>query len=47
MSTMDELIRVAKPLGESIHIGEGPEISIRNSKELGEQIEVLGRVFVE
>ena len=46
MSTMDELIRVAKPLGESIHIGEGPEISVRNSKELGEQIETIVRTAV-
>jgi fructose/tagatose bisphosphate aldolase len=46
MSTMDELIRVAKPLGESIHIGEGPEISIRNPKDLGEQIESIVRTAV-
>jgi len=43
---MDELIRVAKPLGESIHIGQGPEISIRNPKALGEGIEEVVRTAV-
>jgi fructose/tagatose bisphosphate aldolase len=46
MATMDELIRVAKPLGESIHIGEGPQISIRNPKGLSDNIEAVVRTAV-
>ena len=46
MSTMDELIRVAKPLGESIHIGEGPQITIRNPKGLSDHIETVVRTAV-
>jgi fructose/tagatose bisphosphate aldolase len=46
MSVMDDLIRIAKPLDEAIHIGEGPQVSIRDPKELSERIGTLVRTAV-
>ena len=46
MTLIDELLRVAKPLGDSIRIGEGPTVSVRDSKVVAENISKIVQTAV-
>ncbi len=46
MAIIDELLRVAKPLGDAIRIQEGPRISIRDDDKVRKNIEAVVRVAV-
>jgi fructose/tagatose bisphosphate aldolase len=43
MALIDELLRVAKPLGDSIRIGKGPVVSVRDSKVVADNIDIIVR----
>ena len=43
MALIDELLRVAKPLGDSIRIGKGPVVSVRDSKVVADNIDKIVR----
>ncbi len=43
MALIDELLRVAKPLGDSIRIGKGPVVSVRDFKVVADNIDKVVR----
>lgn len=43
MALIDELLRVAKPLGDSIRIGKGPVVAVRDSKVVVDNIDKIVR----
>jgi len=43
MAMIDELLRVAKPLGDSIRIGKGPALSVRDPKVVSDNIDKIVR----
>ena len=43
MALIDELLRVAKPLGDSIRIGKGPVVSVRDPKVVADNIDKIVR----
>ena len=43
MALIDELLRVAKPLGDSIRIGKGPVVSVRDPKVVADNIDKVVR----
>ena len=43
MALIDELLRVAKPLSDSIRIGKGPVVSVRDSKVVADNIDKIVR----
>ncbi len=43
MALIDELLRVAKPLGDSIRIGKGSVVSVRDSKVVADNIDKIVR----
>ncbi len=46
MAIIDDLLRVAKPLGDSIRISEGPVVTVRDIDELRADIEPVVRTAV-
>ncbi len=46
MAMIDDLLRVAKPLGDSIRISEGPQVTVRDEIELRVNIEPIVRTAV-
>lgn len=46
MAMIDELLRIAKPLGDAIRIQEGPQISVRDADKVRNNIETLVRTAV-
>jgi len=46
MALIDELLRVAKPLGDSIRIGKGPVVSVRDPKVVKDNIDKIVRTAV-
>jgi fructose/tagatose bisphosphate aldolase len=43
MALIDELLRVAKPLGDSIRIAKGPVVAVRDSKVVADNIDKIAR----
>ena len=43
MALIDELLRVAKPLGDSIRIAKGPVVAVRDSKVVADNIDKIVR----
>lgn len=46
MAILDDLLRVAKPLGEAVHIGDGPVVTVRELETLPAAIEDVLRTAV-
>jgi len=46
MAIIDELLRVAKPLGDSIRISKGPVVSVRDTKAVADNIDKIVRTAV-
>ena len=43
MAIVDDLLRVAKPLGDAVKIEEGPKVSVRNEEKIRANIETVVR----
>ncbi|TFH32954.1 MAG: aldolase, partial [Anaerolineales bacterium] len=46
MTIMDDLLRIAKPLGDCVRIQEGPLVSVRDAKHIRDHIEPIVRTAV-
>ena len=46
MAIIDELLRIAKPLGESVRVKEGPQVSVREADQVRKNIEAVVRTAV-